>query len=131
MKKSAILQIDGVFLAVKCTICGTVYGAESDEYIAFYGSLHVGLEDVIVNVDAPKRPAKKSLTAVCREPQCLGTVVRHMIGATGEHGDALWSQVLRTWADDAGADVVELNPASTGAIKPKQKLKAKAGHKSR
>jgi|GEM_PF-2124372 len=128
MKKSDILKIDGVFLAVKCKICGTVYGAESDEYIAFYGNLHAGLEDVIVDVDAPRRPAKKSMTAVCRDPQCIGVVVRQMIGATGEHGDALWSQVLKTWADDAGADVVELKQPEK-KVKPKQKLKAKAARR--
>lgn len=127
MKKSAILAIDGVFLAVKCKICGTVYAADSDEYIAFYGNLQAGLGDVIVDVDPPQRPAKKSLTAVCREPKCVGTVVRQMLGATGDKGDALWSQVLKIWADDAGADVLQLTPPT---LKPKQKLKAKARRSS-
>ena len=126
MNRNEILKIDGVFLAVQCKICGTVYNAESDEYVAFYGNLHSGLADVIVDVAKPRRPAKKSLTAVCREPECIGKVVRLMIGAHGEHGDALWSQVLKTWADDAGADVVELKKPQP--LKAKDKLKAKASH---
>ena len=74
----------------------------------------------------PRRPAKKSLTAVCRDPQCLGVVVRQMIGAVGEHGDALWTQVLKIWSEGSGADVVELKPPDP--IEPKQKLRAKAAH---
>ena len=34
MRKQDILAIDGVFLAVKCAICETVYPTESDDYVA-------------------------------------------------------------------------------------------------
>ncbi len=126
MRKQDILAIDGVFLAVKCAICETVYPADSDDFVAFYGSVTVGLEGVILGVSPPRRPAKKALAAVCRTPQCLEGLVKSMLGCDGEKGDAaeLWKQVLRNWAEDAGSELEGDEPGE--ALQPKAKLKAKA-----
>ena len=128
MKNNEMLAIDGVFLAVKCAICETVYSAESDEYLAFFGSVTAGLDNVIMGVAPPRRPAKKALVAVCRTPGCMAALVRKMLGCDGERGDAneLWTQALKIWADDAGHELVETKRSPAVELKPKAKLKAKA-----
>jgi len=123
MKKSQILEIDGVFPAVKCTICDTFYPAESDDFAAFYGSVTRGLEDVLVGVSPPKRPAKRAITVVCRDPHCVGTLARMMMRCDGEGKEAamLWAQVLTIWAKEAGHELVE--SAETQPAPPPKKLR--------
>lgn len=115
------IDIMGVFAAVKCAICDTIYAADSGDFIGFYGSVTAGLGQVIVGVAEPKRPAKKAVSVVCRDPRCVEGLVRKMLGCDGEKGDAahLWAQVLKIWATDAGHELVE-NPAVEPAPPPKQ-----------
>ena len=109
MKQSDMLAVDGVFLAVKCAICEAVYAADSDEYLAFYGSVTAGLSKVIVGVDPPRRPAKKAIRAVCRTPHCMEGLIRQMLGcADGERGDAdtIWAEALSIWARSAKVELL-------------------------
>lgn len=130
MKPTDMLAIDGVFLAVKCSNCGAIHSADSDDYVAFYGSVSAGIDRVIVGVDAPKRPAKKSMKAVCRTPDCIETLVRTLLGCDSDQGDAreLWAQALTIWAGRSGHALVEASASGPKAValQPKAKLKAKA-----
>lgn len=120
-----LLDIDGVFFAVKCVVCDTVYAAESDEYLAFWGSVTAGLEQAVIGVAAPRKPAKRAVAVVCRDPRCVSQTVKKMLGADGSRGnaDALWAQVLKIWSEDAGHTLVEkgstpATAASTTASAP-------------
>lgn len=126
MQKKQMLAIDGVFWAVKCSTCGTVYDAGDGDYLAFYGSMTLGLADVIVGVDPPRRPSKRAVTVVCRTPECVAGLVKQMLGCDGAMlGDARWTQVLRIWAEDSGLDLVEATPPPAIALDAKSKLRAK------
>jgi len=109
MADKSKLDITGVFPAVKCDICGTIYAAESGDFVAFYGNVTAGLDQVLVGVSSPKRPSKKAVSVVCRDPRCVEGLVKRMLGCDGEKGDAghLWAQVLKIWANEAGHDLVE------------------------
>lgn len=123
MAKNNPFDTAGIIPAVKCAYCDTLYPADSSDFLAFYGSLAVGLDKVIVGVDPPKKPAKHAIVAVCREPTCVGRLTRQMLGCDGEKGDAghLWAQVLKIWAEDAGhtlEDAPEVRPTP-----PQKKLR--------
>jgi hypothetical protein len=127
MQKKQMLAIDGVFLAVKCSTCGTVYDAGDGDYLAFFGSMTVGLEDVLVGVDPPRRPAKKAVSVVCRTPSCMAGLVKSMLGCqeSGDQADPRWTQVLQIWAEDSGLDLVEAPRADAITLDAKTKLRAK------
>jgi len=127
VQKKQMLAIDGVFLAVKCSSCGTVYDAGDGDYLAFFGAMTAGLEDVLVGVEPPKRPAKKAVSVVCRTPTCMADLVKTMLGCTNETGqvDPRWTQVLSIWADDSGMDLVESQRADAIELDAKSKLRAK------
>lgn len=119
MKASDFYSIDGVFPAVKCAKCSAIYDAGSEDYIAFYGSVALGLQRVIVGVDPPQRPKKKAMAAVCRTPECLGVLVRELLGCApdDEGAGALWSQVLAIWT---GAETEKDAKAGTPPPAPKR-----------
>lgn len=104
-KKAELLAIDGVFLAVRCVVCGTVYAADHTGYVAFFGTVSAGVDEPILEVAAPRRPSKQSLVAVCRTPDCMSGVVRQLLGCGPEsEGDAeaRWKLVLGAWSKEAG-----------------------------
>ena len=111
MSEKNFFEITGVIPAVKCDICETLYAAESGDFVAFYGTVTAGLETVLIGVGEPKKPARKAVAIVCRDPHCIEGLVRRMLGCDGEKGDAghLWAQVLKIWANGAGHELVE-NP---------------------
>ncbi len=117
MTGKELYEVDGVIAAVKCMICDTLYRAESDEYLAFYGSVSVGLGDVIIGVTPPQKPKKRAIRAVCRSPECIAKTVQKMLGCDGEKGDAdkLWAQALTVWAQAAGHKLVESSKTRTTA----------------
>lgn len=124
MKDKDILDISGVFLAVKCAICETFYPAESDDFVAFFGSVTAGFDKVLIGVDPPKRPAKRAVTVVCRDPRCISGLARKMMGcddAERGDGDRLWAQALKIWANEAGHDLVE--SSETKPAPPAKKLR--------
>ena len=127
MQKKQMLAIDGVFLAVKCSNCGTVYDAGDGDYLAFYGAMTAGLDDVLVGVHPPQRPAKKAVSVVCRTPSCMHALVKTMLGCDPARGedDPRWTQVLRIWAEQSGMEVVQKPPSTTIALDAKSKLRAK------
>lgn len=127
MQRKQLLAIDGVFLAVKCSSCGTVYDAGDGDYLAFYGAMTAGLSDVLVGVNPPRRPAKKAVTVLCRTPSCLSELAKAMLGCEPGDGKGAprWAQVLRIWAADAGLELVETTPIPEIALDAKAKLKAK------
>lgn len=127
MKKTDMLAIDGVFLAVKCAVCGTIYPAEEGDYISFFGDVTQGLETKLVGVTPPARPAKRSMVAVCRTPACMGVVVRQLlVGEGAPADDPLWAHALRSWVEEAGHTFVEAGGPEPVKLKPKERLKAKA-----
>lgn len=129
MTHNEMLAVDGVFLAVKCAICEAVYAADSDEYLAFYGSVGAGLSKVLVGVDPPRKPAKKAMRAVCRTPHCLETLVRQMLGcADGERGDAdvIWAEALGIWARSAKVELLRPAGAAPETTPAQRKLAARA-----
>ncbi len=99
MNVSDLYSFSGVFPAVKCARCSAIYEATSEDFIAFYGSVALGLERVVVGVDPPQRPKKKAIAVVCRTPECLESLVRELLGcAPSDEGAAqLWKQVLAIW----------------------------------
>lgn len=126
MADKSMLDITGVFPAVKCDICDTIYAAESGDFVAFYGTVTSGLDHVLVGVDDPKKPAKKAISVVCRDPRCIEGLVKRMLGCDGEKGDAghLWAQVLKTWANEAGHELVE--SAEVKPAPPPKQLRRRA-----
>ena len=128
MNKNKLLAIDGVFLAVKCDECGTVYSATDGDYLAFFGSVSVGLSSVILGVDPPRKPAKKAMRVVCRTPSCVGQLVKKMLGCDTEDGDfsdERWAQILNIWATNAGQRLVSSDSDPTPTLGPRAKLQAK------
>ena len=128
MTKNKMLSIDGVFLAVRCEHCGTIYPAKDGDYLAFYGSVTAGLSSVIVGVDPPRKPAKKAVQVVCRTPSCVTSLVKKMMGCEedeSEAGGARWEQILRNWAGSIGHNLIEEGAEATPRLGPKAKLHAK------
>jgi hypothetical protein len=127
MKPVQMLQIDGVFLAVKCTHCGTVYDAGDGDYLAFYGSVTSGLSSVLLGVSPPRRPAKKAIQVVCRTPTCVGELVKKMMGCDAEDdGNGRWSNILKAWADESGHAFADDEEDDLPLrLDPKAKLRAK------
>ncbi|PIE16006.1 MAG: hypothetical protein CSA66_07870 [Proteobacteria bacterium] len=125
MNAKQMLEIAGVFPAVKCAICDTIYPADTGDYVALYGRVSRGLDDVLVDVASPTRPAKKAIVVVCREPSCMQHLVRQLLGCTpdSEDGDALWAQVLSLWARDAGHTLAER--PETRPAPPARQLRAR------
>ena len=128
MNKNQMLSIDGVFLAVKCESCGTIYQAGGGDYLAFYGSVTAGLSSVLLGVDPPRKPAKKAVQVVCRTPTCVSGLVKKMLGChetESEIGEARWAQTLRIWAENIGHGLVDDAKESPVRLGPKAKLRAK------
>ncbi|MCA9515444.1 MAG: hypothetical protein KC635_10905 [Myxococcales bacterium] len=119
MKDKDILDISGVFLAVKCAICETIYPADSDDFVAFFGSVTAGFDKVLIGVDPPRKPAKRAVTVVCRDPRCVSGLARKMMGC--EDDPPLWAQALKIWANEAGHDLVE--SPETKPAPPEKKLR--------
>lgn len=124
----SILEIAGVIPAVKCSMCDTLYAAESDAFVTFYGSVTVGLEDVLIGVDPPKKPAKRAVSVVCRDPRCVASFVRGMLGCPADEtgdGERLWAQALRVWALAAGHQLKE-DPKTEAAPPPAKRIRKRA-----
>lgn len=106
MKLNQLMAFEGVFAAVKCVRCGAIYDAASQDFIGLHGELTLGLIEPVVSVPKPGR-SKKALSAVCRTPECMESLVRALLGcdANNSHDgvdpDALWRQVLHIWGYDA------------------------------
>ncbi len=113
MRPAEMLSIHGVFPAVKCAICSTVYDAGNDDFVAFHGPVTNGLETAVVEWSAPAKPYRRSITVVCKTPECMVGLVRGMLGCDPTGGDAdeqareLWLQVLRIWAGAEGHEVTD------------------------
>ena len=123
-----MLAIDGVFLAVKCDECGTVYSATDGDYLAFFGSVSVGLSEVVLGVDPPRKPAKKAMRVVCRTPTCVGELVKKMLGCdpeSPEFSEQRWGQILQIWAEGAGQRIVDGDTDTAPTLGPRAKLHAK------
>ena len=111
MKPSEVYAFDGVFPAVKCEICDTIYPAGSEDYVAFQGSVTVGLDKTVIAVPSPRKPLKRSMRIVCRTPSCTITLVRRMLDVDGAGNDELWFAVLREWVAAGGFDFDLRDPA--------------------
>jgi hypothetical protein len=108
MRPAEMLAIDGVFPAVKCAICSTVYDAGNDDFVAFHGPVTAGLDDEVIGWSAPHKPKRRSITVVCRTPECQVKLVRRMLRCSPEDEgspDELWLQALRIWATAAGHEL--------------------------
>ena len=128
MTNNQMLSISGVFLAVKCETCGTIYPARGGDYLAFYGSVTAGMSSVILGVDPPRKPAKKAVQVVCRTPSCVSGLVQKMLGChetDTEIGKARWEQTLRIWAEHIGHGLVGAGQEDPVKLAPKEKLRAK------
>ena len=118
-----MLAIDGVFPAVKCAICSTVYDAGNDDFVAFWGPVTAGLERDVLSWTPPSKPKRRAINVICRTPECQLALVRRMLRCDpSEEGtpDALWRQVLTIWAADQGLEVVE-----PGAPEPEKPSKTR------
>ncbi|MFT7583473.1 MAG: hypothetical protein ACI9MR_005160 [Myxococcota bacterium] len=126
--QKSILDIAGVIPAVKCSMCDTLYAADSDAFVTFYGSVTVGLETVLVGVDPPKKPAKRAVSVVCRDPRCVAGLVRGMLGCpedeTGDN-ERLWAQALKVWALASGHQLKE-SPKTEAAPPPAKRVRRRA-----
>lgn len=111
MRPAELLSIHGVFPAVKCAICSTVYDAGNDDFVAFHGPITTGLEAAVVPWSAPPKPYRRAVSVVCRTPECMAHMVRGMLRcapdgeAGGEQARELWLQALRIWAAAEGHEV--------------------------
>jgi hypothetical protein len=107
LKPTDLLAIDGVFLAVRCTTCGAVYDARSHDFVAFGGPTTLGLDQPVVPWTKPGPGKRGAVKVVCRTPECLGGLVRTVLGcAEGQAPDpkALWQQALGIWLGELGLE---------------------------
>ena len=126
MKPADWFAIDGVFPAVKCEICETFYPAGSEDYVAFHGHVTLGLEQMLVPVDPPAKPKKRTIRVVCREPSCVLSLVKRMLNVDVEGQPELWFQVMQGWAKNAGFTLTNPKAKAPAKVKAKKKLADKA-----